>query len=176
VIVNPLFGFNNQNVILTCYQASPTFVDFSSACTFGTNPITTNGVNPATSSLTIQTYKYTPTTTETTPRFFPSGKVPPLILGLLSLAALASLAFGNKRRGRQGQWGINWLGVRVVALSVILALDLVLAISCRAPTLVTSGTVPGTYTIEIQGQLQSNTNVNRYAKLLLSVTQTVPTS
>jgi hypothetical protein len=103
------------------------------------------------------------------PPRFPNGKLPPLIFGLLSLAALASLAFGNRRRARHGWLGLGWLGVRVAALSLILALDLAL-VACRASTLDITGTTTGDYVIQIQGELVSNTSVNRYATMDLNVT------
>jgi hypothetical protein len=173
VLVNPLFGFNNQAVQLSCYSFSPS-ITLNGSCSFSpTSAPTTNGTSPTTVTLSIPTVKYTPTT-HAPPRF-PNGNLPPLILGLLSLAALASLAFGNRRRARTGRWGSTWLGVRVAALSLILALDLALA-ACRAATLTTAGTVTGNYVVTIQGELQSNTSVNRYATTTLSVTQTAPTT
>jgi hypothetical protein len=170
IFINPLNGFNAQNVVLSCWNFSPPIED--STCTFGSNPVTTNGTTPTQVSLSISTAKYSPPATHTPPRF-PNGKLPPIILGLLSLAALASLAFGNRRQGRHGRLGASWFGVRVAALCLILALDLALA-ACRAATLTTAGTVPGNYVVTIQGQLQSNNTVNRYATTNLSVTQTNP--
>jgi hypothetical protein len=91
-----------------------------------------------------------------------------LIFGLLCLAALASLALGKGRRLRHG-----WMGVRLAALSLILALNLALA-GCRASTLVISGTTTGNYVITIQGTLLSNTAVVRYTTFNLSVTSSQP--
>jgi len=95
---------------------------------------------------------------------FPDGKLPPLILGLLSLAGLASLGLGRKRGRRQ-----RWLGVRLALLSVVLALDLAL-VACRPSTLEITGTTVGNYTITIQGVLNSNTAVVRTTTLNLAVT------
>ncbi len=173
ILVNPLFGFNNQPVTLSCYLFSPTIQDTS--CTFiPTAQPVTNGVTPAQVTLSITTAHYTPPTTKVPP-LFPKGKLPPIIFGVLSLLGLASLAFGNRRRARAGGWATAWLGVRVAALSLILALDLALAASCRSSTLTTAGTVTGNYIVTIQGELDSNNTVNRYAKTDLSVTTTLGT-
>jgi hypothetical protein len=151
ILVNPLFGFGLPNT-----PSSPTSA-----------PVT-GGVSPAQVQLSISTSKYTPPVTHAPPRF-PGGKLPPLIFGLLSLAALASLAFGNRRRARRGWLASGWLGIRVAALSLILVLDLAL-VACRAATLATSGTTTGNYTVQIQGALASNTAVVRYASTNLSIT------
>jgi len=180
IFVNPLFGFglpntgsSNQQVQLQCYQFAPPGSGLSNSdCNFSANPVTTNGTSPTQVQLTITTAKYTPPGSHAAPRF-PNGKLPPLIFGLLSLAALASLAFGNRRRARHGGLAGGWLGIRVAALSLILALDLAL-VACRAPTLTISGTTTGGYVVTIQGELASNTTVNRYATMDLSVTQTAP--
>ncbi len=177
IFVNPLFGFglpntgsSNQQVQLSCWAFNPSLPNHT--CTFSTNPVTTNGSTPAQVQLSITTAKYTAPTTHAAPRF-PNGQLPPLIFGLLSLAALASLAFGNRRRARHGGLAGGWLGIRVAALSLILALDLAL-VACRAPTLTISGTTTGGYVVTIQGELASNTTVNRYATTNLSVTETPP--
>jgi hypothetical protein len=180
ILVNPLNGFglpktasNNQQVQLECYQFAPPGSGLSNSdCNFSANPVTTNGTSPTSVQLSISTIKYTPPTTHVPPRF-PNGQLPPLIFGLLSLAALASLAFGNRRRARHGGLAGGWLGIRVAALSLILALDLAL-VACRAPTLTISGTTTGGYVVTIQGELASNTTVNRYATTNLSVTETAP--
>ena len=169
VYVNPLFGFD-QAVQLSCYTFTPALSD--SSCSFTPSQVTPNGSSPTQVQLSISTARFTPQTT-TAPPWFPGGKLPPIILGILSLVALASLAFGNRRRARQGWLGTSWLGVRVAALSLILALDLAL-VACRANTLTTSGTATGNYVVQIQGQLVSNTSVNRYATTNLSVTTTAP--
>ncbi len=174
IFVNPLFGFNNQAVTLTIYATSPTLPDYTYQLSPTSQPIT-NGIAPAQVTLTINTAKYTPPTAHLPP-FFPKGKLPPIIFGLLTFAGLASLAFGSKRRMRQGGWGSVWLGVRMAALSLILAADLALAVSCRASALATAGTVTGNYVLTIQGELVSNNTVNRYAKCDLSVTTTVGTT
>jgi hypothetical protein len=168
ILVNPLYSFNYA-VQLECYTGKPP----DSSCNFpngaiGTYQVTPNGTSPASVQLSIQTARYVPPTTHVPPRF-PNGKLPPLIFGLLSLAALASLAFGNRRRARHGWLGLGWLGVRVAALSLILALDLAL-VACRASTLDITGTTTGDYVIQIQGELVSNTSVNRYATMDLNVT------
>ena len=51
-----------------------------------------------------------------------------------------------------------------------MALNLAMA-ACRANTLVITGTTAGSYVITIEGTLASNTGVNRYVTLDLSVTQ-----
>lgn len=170
ILVNPLFGFD-QAVVVTCSTITPALAQ--SNCIFNPAQVTPNGFSPASIQLTVPTARYSPTVTWLPPRFF-NGKLPPIILGLLSLAALASLAFGSRRRARQGWLGSLWLAVRVSAVSLILALDLALAASCRANTLATTGTATGNYVITIQGQLVSNDSVNRYATTNLSVTQSVP--
>jgi len=180
ILVNPLNGFGlpnstsaNQQVQLECSQFAPTGSALNNSdCNFSTNPVTTNGSSPTSVKLSISTIKYTPPTTNAPPRF-PNGKLPPLIFGLLSLAALASLAFGNQRRARHGWLASRWLGVRVAALSLILVLDLAL-VACRAATLSISGTTTGSYVVTIQGTLVSNTAVYRLATTDLSVTATAP--
>jgi len=176
IFVNPLNGFGsssspnaaNQQVNLTCSAGMPP----DATCTFTPNAYATpNGTSPSQVALTINTVKYI-APTHGLPRF-PNGKLPPIIFGLLSLAALASLALGNRRRARHGWLGSGWLGVRLAALSLILALDLALA-ACRAPTLVVGGTTSGNYTITVSGTLASNTAVIRNATLNLSVTSTLP--
>ena len=161
--VNPLFGFNQQ-VTLECYSGMPP------AATCVWNPasaqVTPNGTSPASVGLSISTEKYVPITGayHTFPRL-PGGKLPPLIFGLLSLAGLAFLILGNRRRAPR-----LWLGVRMATLSLILTLNLVLAASCRANTLVITGTTTGNYVIQIQGTLTSNTSVVHYCPVSLSVT------
>jgi len=162
IIANPLYGFNQQ-ILLQCTGTLPP----DSVCTFTPSEPTLNGTTPSSVGLSISTVKYVPTTTHTPP-WFPQGKLPPLIFGLLSLAGLASLAFGNRRRARRG-----WLGVRLATLSVILALNLAMA-ACRPASLVQSGTATGNYTIQIQGTLASNTSVIRTTTVALSVTSTAP--
>ena len=61
------------------------------------------------------------------------------------------------------------------ALSLIFALNLALATSCRSGTIVQSGTTTGGYTIELTGELTSNTTVLRYVTIALAVTAANPT-
>jgi hypothetical protein len=166
ILVNPLFGFNQQ-VQLLCYQNTPP----DSTCNFNptSGEVTPNGSSPASVALGITTVKYVPTPTHAPPRF-PGGRIPPLIFGLLCLAGLASLAFGNRRRGRIGWLGTGWLGVRLATLSMILVLNLALAASCRPSTLVITGTTTGSYSVVITGTLVSNNAVVRTTTLALAVT------
>src|SRR5208283_6224227 len=129
---------------------------------------TPNGTSSSQITLNIATQTYVPITTHAPPRF-PSGRLPPLILGLLCLAGLGSLALGNRRRARHGWLGSGWLAVRLATISLILALNLAL-VACRSSTLVQSGTTTGGYTITISGTLTSNTVVIRYVTLSLAVT------
>lgn len=168
VIANPLYGFNQQ-ILLQCTQST---MPPDATCTFTPSEPTLNGTSPTSVTLSIRTAKYVPTTTHSLPRF-PGGKLPPLVLGLLSLAGLVSLALGNRRRVRHGWLGSGWLGVRLAALSLNLALDLAL-VACRPATLVQSGTTTGNYTVQIYGTLVSNTSVVRYTTVSLSVTATAP--
>ncbi len=167
ILINPLNGFDNQ-IQLAFYQASPSLAD--ATYTWSNSQPTPNG--PTQVTLSIATVKYVPTTTHIFPGF-PKGKLPPLIFGLLCLAGLASLALGNKRRGRQGWLGSGWLGLRLATLSLILALNLAMA-ACRSSVLVISGTATGNYVITIQGTLLANTAVVRYCTLDLSTTTTAP--
>jgi len=170
IIINPLYGFNSQ-IQLAC---TPKTLPPDSLCTFSpTAQPTPSGTSPTQVALSISTVKYIPITTHVLPRF-PGGRLPPLILGLLCLAGLASLAMGNRRRARTGWLGSAWLGVRLATLSLIMALDLALAVACRAPTLAISGTTTGSYTVQLSGTLMSNTNVVRYTTVALGVTQTAP--
>ena len=123
VIVNPLFGFNQQ-IQLASYTGMPP----DSSCTFSNSTPTPNG-GPTRVTLSIGTAKYVPTTTHAVPRL-PNGKLPPLIFGLLSLAGLISLGLGNRRRSRRGWLGSYLLGVRLATLSLILALNLAM-VACR---------------------------------------------
>jgi len=166
IIVNPLNGFN-QEVQLLCSTGLPP----AATCAFSNSTPTLNGTSPSSVSLTINTVKYV-APTHAPPRF-PNGKLPPLIFGLLSLAGLASLAMGNRRRARHGWLGSGWLGVRLATLSLILALNLAL-VACRPSTLTISGTTTGNYTITISGTMYSNTAVVRTTTLNLSVTSSVP--
>jgi hypothetical protein len=171
IIINPLYGFNQQ-IQLACTKNSNFPQD--ATCTFSPSAQPTpNGTTPTQVALSISTVKYTPTNTHVPPRF-PWGKLPPVLFGLLCLAGLASLAMGNRRRARTGWLGSAWLGVRLATLSVILALDLALAVACRSPTLAISGTTTGSYTVQISGTLVSNTVVVRYCNVALGVTQTNP--
>ena len=165
VLVNPLNTFNQQ-VQLSCYSGMPP--DATCTWTPTSQPIP-NGTSPSTVNLSISTVKYIPTNSHGAPRF-PGGKLPPILFGLLSLAGLISLAVGNRRRGRHGQFGSVWMGVRLATLSLILALNLAM-VACRSSTLVISGTTTGNYTITIQGTLEANTTVVRYTTLNLSVTK-----
>jgi hypothetical protein len=171
IYMNPLNDFNtglygqpNQAIILACATSAPQFPP-DATCNWSNYEPTPTGTNPTSVTLTIQTQKYV-TPTYAPPRF---PNLPPIIFGLLSLAGLASLAFGNRRRARRGWLGSGWLGVRLATLSLILALNLALT-ACRASTLVISGTTSGNYTITISGTLASNNVVVRYTTLNLSVT------
>jgi hypothetical protein len=168
IIVNPLNTFDNQ-IQLACYSGLPP----AATCTFGNATPTPNGSTPTSVSLSISTAKYIPPAAAHTPPRFPPGRLPPLIFGLLSLAGLASLALGNRRRARNGWLGSGWMVVRLATLSMILALNLAL-VACRSDTLVQSGTVTGGYTITISGTLISNTVVVRYTTVALAVTATNP--
>jgi len=171
IIINPLFGFNSQ-IQLACVLKTLPNVD--STCTFTpTAQPTPNGTTPTTVNLSISTVKYVSPITHVLPRF-PGGKLPPFIFGVLCLVGLASLAMGNRRRARAGWLGSAWLAVRLATLSVIMALDLALAVACRAPTLAITGTPIGSYSVQISGTLVSNTNVVRYTTVALGVTQTAP--
>jgi hypothetical protein len=168
IILNPLYGINNQQIQLQCYLGKPP----DATCTFSPNATPTiYSTGPTIVNLSIATVKYVQPT-HAPPRF-PNGKLPPLIVGLLSLAALASLALGNRRRTPTGWLGSGWLGVRLATLSLILALNLALA-ACRPNTLIVSGTTTGGYTVTISGTLVSNTNVVRTTTLALDVTSSPP--
>jgi len=166
IIINPLFGFSQQ-ISLSCLQTSTTFPP-DATCNFSNSTPTPNGTSPLSVTLTINTVKYVPPTTHAPPRS-PPGKLPPVIMGVLSLFALASLALGNRRRAHRGWLASGWLGVRLATLSLILALNLAL-VACRAPTLAISGTTTGGYTIQVNGTLVSDTAVIRYTTISLEVT------
>jgi hypothetical protein len=168
--VNPLFGFNNQKVSLIISTISPQMSDYSYS--FSPATPTVNSTGPTQVTLVINTSKYQNPTVpgaHALPRF-PGGKLPPILFGLLSLAGLASLALGHKRRARNGRLGTGWLVVRLATLSLILALNLAMA-ACRPNTLATTGTATGSYVVTVQGTLASNTSVYRDVVLTLSVTQ-----
>jgi hypothetical protein len=167
VIVNPLYGFNQQ-VQLQCYTGMPP----DSSCTFTPNATPTPNGGPVSVTLSIGTAKYIAPLTNTPPRF-PGGKLPPLIFGVLCLAGLTSLALGNRRRARHGWLSSGWLGVRLATLSLILALNLAM-VACRSSVLVISGTTIGNYTITISGTLVNNTSVQRVATMALAVTSSNP--
>jgi hypothetical protein len=166
IIVTPLNTFN-QAVLLTCSNLPP-----DSTCTFSASnaTVTPGPTNPSTVTLTINTVKYVSPTHS--PPLYPTDKIPPGVWGLLGMLGLASLALGSRRRSQPGLWGINWFGIRLAALSLILALDLVLA-ACRPAIFVTQGTTTGNYTITVNGTLVSNTAVVRTTVVNLSVTPTI---
>jgi hypothetical protein len=166
IIVNPLNTFNQQ-VNLLCSSGLPP----SATCTFSNATPIPNGTSPTSVTLTINTVKYV-APTHALPRF-PNGKLPPLIFGLLCLAGLASLAWGNRPGARHGWLGSGWLGVRLATLSLILALNLALT-ACRANTLAVSGTTTGGYTVTVSGTLAANTAVVRNTTLALAVTASAP--
>jgi hypothetical protein len=66
------------------------------------------------------------------------------------------------------------MAVRMGTLSLIFALNLALAASCRSGILVQSGTTTGGYTITLTGELTSNTTVLRYVTIALAVTASNP--
>jgi len=167
ILVNPLNGLTGQKVDLAC-ETTGAGINWppDATCTFSNATPTPSGT-ASSIQLKIQTQVYV-TPTLTPPRI-PTGKLPPLILGLVSFAALASLALGARHRSRHGPLARSWLGVRLAAISLILTLNLALG-SCRPSTLVTSGTTTGSYSITITGKLDSNSAVVRYATTALSVT------
>ncbi|MGO8816296.1 MAG: SBBP repeat-containing protein [Terriglobia bacterium] len=172
IFVDPLNGFN-QNVTLLCppqKQMPP-----ATGCIWSSTNTTPNG-GPSSVTLTVTTQVYVtpPSYTHSPPRF-PGGKLPPIIFGLLCLVGLTSLALGNRRRARHGWLGSGLLAARMGALSLIFALNLALATSCRSGTIVQSGTTTGGYTIELTGELTSNTTVLRYVTIALAVTAANPT-
>lgn len=163
--INPLYGFNYQVNMLCLKQTLPP----DAICSFTPSATPTiNGGSPTELTLSISTVKYVAPQTHVPPGFF-NGKLPPVILGLLSLAALISLAFGNKRRARHGWLGAHWATVRIAALSLIMVLNLSF-VACRPSTLVISGTTTGSYVITIEGILNPNQTVYRTTTLDLSVT------
>jgi hypothetical protein len=164
VLVNPLNGFTSQQVQLACVQAS---LPPAATCNFPDKGIISPSGTASSVQLTIQTAKYVAPTL--TPPRAPTGKLPPLILGLVSLVALASLALSARCRTRRGPFAPGWLGVRLATLSLILTLNLALG-SCRPSTLVSSGTTTGQYSITVTGTLVSNTAVVRTAVINLAVT------
>jgi hypothetical protein len=163
ILVNPLSGFN-QAVDLAIYSGQPP----ASTPTFSPVNPTPNGTSPAQSKFSLGTAVYVPVTVHAPPRF-PGGKLPPTVFGLLCLGALASLAFGNRRRARHGRFGTAWMWVRLATISLILTLNLAL-VGCRSSTLSVSGTTTGNYTITISGTMASNTAVVRFVTVDLSVT------
>jgi hypothetical protein len=171
VIINPVNGFNQQ-VTLTCANSTSTSFPPDATCIFANSgQETPNGTSPLSVPLTINTVKYV--APSAVPPWGPSGKLPPIILGLLTLLAIASLALGKRRRAPYAWLGSGWLGVRLAIVSLILAMDLAL-VGCRSSTLLQSGTTVGNYTITINGTLTSNTAVLRTAQLNLAVTSTIP--
>jgi hypothetical protein len=167
IIANPLNGFNQQiDLLCSSLGGAP-----DATCTFSNGTPTLNATSPTSVTLTINTVKYVAPTKA--PPHFPNGKLPPVILGLLSLAALASLALSARHRTCQGWLGSGWLKVRLATLCLILVLDLAL-VACRSSTLLQSGTTTGNYTITISGTLHSNTTVVRTTTLNLAVTSSAP--
>ena len=171
--VNPLFGLNNQKVNLIISTTSPALADYTYSFTSASPTVNASG--PTQVTLTINTTKYlnpTVPTAQLLPRF-PGGRLPPYLLGLLSLAGLVSLGIGHKRRMRNGRLGYGWTAIRLGALSTILALNLAMA-ACRPNILATTGTKTGAYVVTVQGTLASNTSVIRTVVLDLAVTQGQP--
>ena len=176
VNINPLFGFNNEKVNLILLKTTPSISDTSN--TFSNATPTVNSTGPTQVQFSITTAKYiapsAPGLGHLLPRF-PGGKLPPYLFGLLSLAGLASLALGHKRRRRNGRIGYGWMVVRLSTLSLILSLNLAMA-ACRPNTLSITGTATGAYVITLQGSLASNSSVYREVVVDLSVTQGPPPS
>jgi hypothetical protein len=166
ILVNPLNGFTGQQVNLACVTSAGSNFPPDGKCSFSNATPSPSGT-ALSIQLTIQTVVYVAPTL--TPPRAPTGKLPPLILGLVSLTALASLALGAKRRTRRGPLAPGWLGVRLATISLILTLNLALG-SCRPSTLVTSGTTTGQYTITVTGTMNSNTAVVRNTVVHLTVT------
>ena len=170
--VNPIFGLNNQKVSLIISNTSPKLSDFTYDFSNANPTVNSSGATQV--QLAIHTTKYLNPTVpvHTLPRF-PGGKLPPLLFGLLSLAALASLAIGHKRRAHNGRLGSGWMVVKLATLSLILVLNLAMA-ACRPNLLAVTGTATGSYVITIQGTLAANTAVTRTVTVDLSVTQGHP--
>jgi len=166
ILVNPLNGLTDHAVQLACVTGAGADFPPNGICTFS-NPTPSPSGTASSINLTINTVKYVAPTL--TPPRGPTGKLPPLILGLVSLAALASLALGARRRTRRGPLAPGWLGFRLATISLILTLNLALG-SCRPSTLVSSGTTTGSYVITITGTMVSNTAVVRNTVVNLSVT------
>ncbi len=169
--VNPIFGLNGQAVSLIISNTAPQLNDYTVQWSNATP--TVNSTGPTQVTLGIQTTLFAnpafPTGTHAFPRI-PGGPVPPLLMGLLSLAGLVSLAVGHRRRGHTGRVGRGWLALRLGTLSSILALNLAMA-ACRPNILATEGTATNNYVITIQGTLLNNTSVTRRVTVDLSVTQ-----
>ena len=169
--VNPLFGLNNQKVSLILLSSSPKLSDTTWSFSNPTPTVNSGGATQV--QLFINTTLFAnptvPTTGHALPRF-PGGKLPPLLFGLLGLAALASLAMGHKRRARNGRLGSGWLVVRLATLSLIMVLNLAMA-ACRPNILATNGTATGGYVVTIQGTLSANTSVYRTVVVDLTVQQ-----
>ena len=172
LFVNPLNGFSKQ-VQLAVNTTVPPLPDVTYTYSPATM-ITPNGSSPASVTVVIstQTFVTPPTNTHAPPRF-PDGKLPPLMVGLLCLAALASLALGNRRRARHGWLAWSWLSLRSATLSLILVLNLAL-VACRSSVLVTEGTTTGAYVITFSGTMTSDTSVIRYVTVDLAVTSSSP--
>jgi hypothetical protein len=169
--VNPLFGLNNQKVSLIILSTAPTLSDYTYRFSNPTPTVNSGGATQV--QLFIHTTLFAnptvPTTGDALPRF-PGGKLPPLLFGLLSLAALASLAMGHKRLARNGPLESGWLVVRLATLSLIMVLNLAMA-ACRPGFIATTGTATGSYVVTVQGTLSANTSVTRTVVMNLSVTQ-----
>ncbi len=173
--INPIFGLNNEPVSLEVSNTSPPMADY--VPTFSPNPATVNSTGPTQVKLAIQTTLFlNPSTPAVGSHVFPrlpSGPIPPLFLGILSLLALASLAIGHRRRTLTGRLGRGWLALRLGALASIMVLNLAMA-ACRPPTFNTVGTATGNYVVTIQGTLLNNTSVTHRVAVALSVTQGQP--
>jgi len=166
IVINPLYGFNSQ-IQLQCVKNTLPPAS-GNGCSFSNATPTPNGSSPTSVTLTIPTEKYVAPTTKLPPRF-PGNGLPPLLFGVLCFAGLAWLAWGDRRRSRQGWLGTFFFGLRLAALSVILALNLAF-VACRPNTLVVTGTTTGSYQITVQGLLVSNTAVVRSTTANLYVT------
>ena len=162
ILVNPLNGLTGEQIRLACGNGAPP----ASSCSFSNATPSPSG-SASSIKLTLYTQKYVSETHMPPP--LPPGKLPPVILGLLSLVGLASLALSARRRARRGRLGPAWLGVRLAAISLILVLNLALG-SCRPSALATSGTTTGFYTVTITGTLVSNEAVVRTTSIILTVT------
>lgn len=168
ISINPLNGYTNPGVTLSCASISP-LVTLPPVCSFNQQPVPVNGV-PVTSTITITSAGPITTGANFRGGLFYAMWIPLPLLGLVGLGAAAS-----GKRSRKA-WGLLAL--------FVLSGSLILTPGCGNSTTSTSTpngvTPPNTYTftilgVDTNGNISSNTTTTG-TNPSVSLTVTAPTT